>query len=456
MKVIEVKTLTAKLNMTNKSCQTCSEQLDAVKSALTNFLSLEDALKGQTGEAIRTYFNDFQFPLLKYLQNLLEDYRGVIDQIEQAISAYEPQDDGYLKEGYITQNLNNDLSQLEDITIALVDEVNQEINQVRDIIGLSQVDDHPFLQELQTGHQYLNEVVEDLHLLDKEQTNKIDEVNQDLISIDTYIEQLNKNFSIQSLQLYSNRIVAPMNNLYTWLHPTYYEGMNQLHSQLDPEFEQNVEKKDVESQDFIIGGDTAEITESASVTGGAGWYNNDWVGLDGFSTGDGQIGGTSEASLLHASGELDTDWVNAQVNQDILYGNATAQFGGESLFGLNLPLPLVKAEAKGYQLGGRAQVDRNIPYIGPVLGGTGGEAKGSAGNAQAYAGFDEKSVGVAAKASVVEGEVSGIFGIPFTDVDVKLTLGASLGSAGGEAKIGKETVLDLRALVGAKIGLSFE
>src|SRR5699024_9685477 len=98
------------------------------------------------------------------------------------------------------------------------------------------------------------------------------------------------------------------------------------------------------------------------------------------------------------------------------------------------------------------QVDSDNPYAGGW--GVGGEANLL--KAKAYGGVDEGSVGLSAKAAAAETEVSTYIPIPFTDTDAKVTLGASAGSIGGEAKVGKETKLDLRALVGAKIGLKFE
>ncbi|MEM5594613.1 hypothetical protein AAHH67_27915 [Niallia circulans] len=46
--------------------------------------------------------------------------------------------------------------------------------------------------------------------------------------------------------------------------------------------------------------------------------------------------------------------------------------------------------------------------------------------------------------------------IPFTDYTIKGTVGASAFGVGGEAKVGKEIVLDLRLLLGVKLGISFE
>ncbi|MDL4842136.1 hypothetical protein [Aquibacillus rhizosphaerae] len=148
--------------------------------------------------------------------------------------------------------------------------------------------------------------------------------------------------------------------------------------------------------------------------------------------------------------------VDATGEIDVLQGEVGAQIGGDSVFGLPVYLSLAKAGGTAYQLKGKTQIDRQTPYVGAVFGGVGVEVKVAMGNAKAYAGFDKNSVGVAAKASLIEGEVSPIIGIPFTDTDIKFTFGASGGSVGGEARIGKETILDLRFIIGVKLGVTIE
>lgn len=219
-----------------------------------------------------------------------------------------------------------------------------------------------------------------------------------------------------------------------------------------------------DENNYGIAGGTEKHGSVLEVTGGAGWYDNDWIGLDGDPERKGQIGGKSEASLIHGDMQLDTDFIDGNLGIDVLKGTAEARIGGTSLFGLNLPLPIAKLEGKAYELNARAEIDKELGFLSPEQKRAVGkfipisavETKGSAVNGRAYAGVDNASVGVALKGSLVEGEVSPIVGIPFTDWDLKITLGASAGSLGGEAKIGKETMLDLRALIGLKAGITFE
>src|SRR5699024_10293191 len=186
--------------------------------------------------------------------------------------------------------------------------------------------------------------------------------------------------------------------------------------------ENNLVHKSNNSEHVYAVGEEQEY-EYGEVSAGAGYYEND------LGTSD-QIGGTHTGSVLHVDGELDSDIVEGDFHQDVLKGEATAKVGGSSAFGLNLPLPLAKAEAKGYGVDGKIQVDSDNPYAGGW--GVGGEANLL--KAKAYGGVDEGSVGLSAKAAAAETEVSTYIPIPFTDTDAKVTLGASAGSIGGGGK----------------------
>lgn len=138
--------------------------------------------------------------------------------------------------------------------------------------------------------------------------------------------------------------------------------------------------------------------------------------------------------------------MDSSFSQDILFAEGQASIGGSSI------LPIVKAGGAVYTAQAKSQIDKEVDFVGS----TGLEAKGEILKANAFAGVYGSSIGFGAKAAVAEGEVSGILSIPLTDYTIKGTVGASAIGVGGEAKVGKEIVLDLRLLLGVKLGISFE
>src|SRR5699024_2459464 len=154
--------------------------------------------------------------------------------------------------------------------------------------------------------------------------------------------------------------------------------------------ENNLVHKSNNSEHVYAVGEEQEY-EYGEVSAGAGYYEND------LGTSD-QIGGTHTGSVLHVAGDLDSDIVAGDVHQDVLDGGGTAKVGGSSGCGLNLPLALPKADAKGYGLGGRSQVDSDHPYAGGW--GVGGEANVL--KAMAYGGVDEASIRLSAKSAAAE------------------------------------------------------
>ena len=187
----------------------------------------------------------------------------------------------------------------------------------------------------------------------------------------------------------------------------------------------------------FLAGDTAQIG-GMTFYGGTGRIENDWSGKK-------QIGGKSSFAGISVGFKHDTKYVDTSFNQDILKGEVQATIGGENV------LPLAQASATALNAKTRVVLDKDIPGIA-----RGVEAQGNIASAKAYIGVDNASIGASAKAAIAEGEVSGIFGIPFTDYNIKATVGGSAVGIGGEIKFGKEMVVDLRFLLGAKVGLGVE
>lgn len=204
-----------------------------------------------------------------------------------------------------------------------------------------------------------------------------------------------------------------------------------------------VHKDDDPEHGYLIGEDNE--FKYGTILAGAGYYENDWKKQQD------QTGGTTKGSLIHVGGETDSDVVDGRFHQDLLKGEIAAKNGGSSVFGLNAPLPLIKAEGKAQEIEGSVQAGPDTLAEGWGIGGKGSLLKG-----KTHGGFDEGSIGFSAKGALAEGEGSVYVPIPFTDTEAKLTGGASAGSIGGEGKFGKEMKVDLRFLLGFKLGVKFE
>ncbi|MCA1321582.1 hypothetical protein LC085_16880 [Bacillus tianshenii] len=181
-------------------------------------------------------------------------------------------------------------------------------------------------------------------------------------------------------------------------------------------------------------------------SGGLGYYEYDWAGLSGFQDGHGQIGGQGRFSGINGKIELDTSIIDMDTGVDMFAGEGAVIMGGKGFF------PIAKVEGKVLGFEGKTEFDKNIPIIGDF--GAGG--KTDILKASAYAGIENNTAGFGMKASMAEAEGNLYIPLPFTDYEFKLIGGVSAGGAGGEVKVGAETSLDLRVLVGMKLGFGFE
>jgi len=63
-----------------------------------NFHSLDDALKGEGGEAFRAFYRDCHEPFLILLHQSMIDYQTILTQMSEAINSFESSESGYIKQ----------------------------------------------------------------------------------------------------------------------------------------------------------------------------------------------------------------------------------------------------------------------------------------------------------------------------------------------------------------------
>ncbi|MER2090553.1 MAG: LXG domain-containing protein [Sporosarcina sp.] len=503
MKIVDVGPFQEGLQRNQAMLGRLEGEMKAIESSIQGLVALEDSLKGQGGDAIRMFYSECHLPFVQYFLVFKNTYDSVLAQIGSSLHSLEPSSTGFIRESFLEGEVESGLTAVSQVTAALTDESNTIMDQVSDIVALPHLYDQEVQQGVSDGKRKRDETVTNVHQFDAEQTYALSTIESDLRTMENWLIDLeglfeNKltgiNFPKSEWVAYSalnplkkdlthrtlfdlplSRMgktstlggITGNQNLFQYANSPLFTkgdftsigsttGFLQYMSNIGSHAKKEDATKQTAETDFFIDGDTVKVNDYVTVTGGAGMYKNDWSGFDGYAVGDNKIGGSSEASLLHGKVDLDTDIVDGEGTINVLKGSVDARIGGESVLGLNLPLPLAKVQGSVYELEGKTQFDREMPYLGKVIGGTGIGAGANVGTAEAYAGFDKGSVGIGAKASLLEAEVHPTIGIPFTDTNAKFTFGVSAVGVGGEAKIGKEILIDLRLLFGAKVGLTFE
>ncbi|HEY4552888.1 MAG TPA: LXG domain-containing protein [Bacillaceae bacterium] len=473
MKVLDVQNLESGLETTVTSLKNKRSSFQNIDKAVREIVQLDDAFTGQGAAAIKSFYADCHQPFIAKFQQVVTSYENKLKECKSALQSAEPSDDGLIRQSFLKNDLTTALSKAKSFTSDITDDVNQTIASLQDITAIPYVNDSTLLNNIDDAKETVEETNEKLTEFDTRQASSLNSLKSELQLLNQYILELDlkmvmgqisiANYSPVQLTAIGSRplLMASMqsgpirldNLLYNqnimnqqYIHGVYqYMGLN--YGSYSPQNFTARNAPDVSGADSgddeisYLAGNTVKRGDF-TIHGGTGMYENNWSG---YGDGDGLLGGKSSFSVINVGVKHDTSILDSSFSQDMLKANVQASVGGESIF------PLLKADGNFYSIQAKTQLDEDIMLVGR----TGVEAGGNILNAKAYAGVDNNSLGVAAKASVAEGEVSGIIPIPFTDYNVKGTVGASALGVGGEAKIGKETVLDLRFILGLKLGISF-
>lgn len=84
----------------------------------------------------------------------------------------EPAQDGFIRESFLHNELQNGLEPAKNITIALTDEANNIMQSVQDIVSLPRLRDDQFLQGVSDAKQNIHQMIEQVHTFDHQATSK--------------------------------------------------------------------------------------------------------------------------------------------------------------------------------------------------------------------------------------------------------------------------------------------
>ncbi|CAM3825659.1 ribonuclease YeeF family protein [Mesobacillus zeae] len=464
MKVLEVNGLELGIDKIVKAINEKRTAFEALQKAIGGLINLDDGFNGKGAEAIKSFYEDCHTPFITKTMQILSDYDKKLVDCRNAVDALEPSQSGFIRQPFLQNDLSQSLGKAKTYTEEVTNEANDVISSIQDITPIPQIDDSTVIEDIGSAEKNIEETITKLEEFDYQQTVSLQQLKNELHLLEQYITDMKarvssgqltvNNYSATQLMNFHSRfslvmsIRPEMSDLIPVPHSAFEYIMNKREALsmflgfyplgFSKTFESQGEPSSVSKDGTYLIGDTVE-KNGFKVGVGAGKIENKW-------NEEGQIGGKSSFVGIHAGMAHDTKIIDSEFNQNIGMAEGQASIGGESIF------PLLKASGSVYNIKAKAQLDKDLTLIGRA----GAEAQGDILKANAYAGVDNSSIGIGAKAAVAEGEVSGIIPIPFTNINVKGTVGGSALGIGGEAKIGKETVLDLRFILGVKLGISFE
>src|SRR5699024_10071213 len=283
LKVLDAESLHTGIDSTKKDIERLKEQLSTIEKSVYNFSSLDDALRGKGGNAIRNYFKDCHLPFLEYFQDSLTEFSDMLTQMDDAINSFESTSNGYVKEEYLENDVTDGLDHVEKQTIQLTDEANSIIESVQDLVAIKKVDESEVVENVQRGKSKSAEIVEKLHALDESQVRALEPVRDRVKTMKNYLSELDSKFKSANLSVSSynvnaikdmktyDRVITPFFNTDT---RTGYEDdmSNQLQSRIksinSSEIIMEAEQKKLDDSFLISANNVAEKVAKGIVTGG--------------------------------------------------------------------------------------------------------------------------------------------------------------------------------------------
>ncbi|WP_368502797.1 T7SS effector LXG polymorphic toxin (plasmid) [Alkalihalophilus sp. As8PL] len=230
MKTLVVDDLLRGIEDTQKHVHTQQEQINQIEVSITSFLQINHLFTGESASAIRSFYEQCHLPFLQFLNLSFLQYNTTLDQIKQYVSHFEPSPSGVVREQYIEQDVLNGLAQLEQATSKLTSSTNAVMQRVSDLIHLPPISDEHVQQDILQAKKQGTETVEQLNELDQKATTSLNTLEEDLVLMNNYLQEIQSAFQ-------SSKGLATFNSIALHYSPAsllLHSSLSTRHRQANP------------------------------------------------------------------------------------------------------------------------------------------------------------------------------------------------------------------------------
>ncbi|MCY7572133.1 T7SS effector LXG polymorphic toxin [Bacillus pumilus] len=195
MKTLDAFALINGIDQTLNTLKQQSQQISSIEKQIHQIISLDGALKGEAGQAIRSFYTECHIPFLQFFQVIIEEYSTALKSTKQALHALEPNQHGLISQPFIEHELDQGLKKAERTISEIVTDVNHAIGRIGHIVHLSNVDESAFQQSYQKAWLETSRTIGLLHAFDREQTSALQETKSSLQTMKQFINTLSTMFT---------------------------------------------------------------------------------------------------------------------------------------------------------------------------------------------------------------------------------------------------------------------
>ncbi|MEC1575437.1 T7SS effector LXG polymorphic toxin, partial [Bacillus haynesii] len=198
---LDVQALHKAIDQTLEQLKQQSDEFAKVKKAVDGITSLDDALKGKGGDAIRAFYEECHTPFLQFYDSFIEEYSSTLKKMKSALNSLEPNHNGFISQPFLEHELENGLNAADRTTKHLVSKTNATIAKVSHIVDLPDLNDSGFHEQNQKALKEISTTLEKLHAFDREQTNALKTAENDLETMQRYISRLEKMYTGPKIEI---------------------------------------------------------------------------------------------------------------------------------------------------------------------------------------------------------------------------------------------------------------
>ncbi|MEC1169104.1 LXG domain-containing protein, partial [Bacillus paralicheniformis] len=201
MKTLDVQALHHAIDQTLEQLKQQSDEFAKVKKAVEGITSLDDALKGKGGDAIRAFYEECHTPFLQFYDTFIEEYSSTLKKMKSALNSLEPNHNGFISQSFLEHELENGLNAADRTTKNLVSKTNATIAKVSHMVDLPDLNDSGFHEQNQKALKEISTTLEKLHAFDREQTNALKTAENDLETMQRYMARLEKMYTGPKIEI---------------------------------------------------------------------------------------------------------------------------------------------------------------------------------------------------------------------------------------------------------------
>lgn len=169
-------------------------EMNNIEKAVDGLVGMEDTLKGEGGSAIRSFYKECHLPLIQFFRVSQRNLKSTLNAMDNALDGLEPDDNGFISQAYLEEEVEEGLTEIAQITSNLTDEANRIMNQVSDIISLPNLDDTDVQEGIQRAKKKRDTTVTELNEFDATQTQALGLFENDLETMATWLSTLESVF----------------------------------------------------------------------------------------------------------------------------------------------------------------------------------------------------------------------------------------------------------------------